>query len=155
MKRFSSNGRQPKTGSHRDAQPGLSVIAADMSIEGELRSTGVIRILGKVNGNLHVDGQVIVAQGGLVQGDIHAREAVIASEVQGSIVGDERVELLATALVRGDLTAPKLQVQEGGQVVGRLRVGGSQATRLELCTEEITFPTVGRAPRLEPVSAVG
>ena len=125
MSLFSSNGKngQPHSAPACSSVPGLSIIAADLRVEGELRSTGVVRIEGTVIGNLQIDGQVIVADGGLVEGDIDANESVIAGEVRGSIVSSERIELRATAMVRGNLSAPKLAVQEGGVVEGRLRVG--------------------------------
>jgi cytoskeletal protein CcmA (bactofilin family) len=125
MSLFSSNGKngQSQSAPACSNSPGLSIIAADMRVEGQLHSTGMVRIEGTVMGNLQVDGQVIVADGGLVEGDIDANESVIAGEVRGSIVSSERIELRATAMVRGNLSAPKLAVQEGGVVEGRLRVG--------------------------------
>ena len=122
---FSSNGKNGQSQSAPACQsfPGLSIIAADLRVEGQLRSTGIVRIEGTVIGNLQIDGQVIVADGGLVEGDIDANESVIAGEVRGSIVSSERIELRATAMVRGNLSAPRLAVQEGGVVEGRLRVG--------------------------------
>ena len=129
MARFFSDGKkgQRRLGPDLDGQAGLSVIAADLRIEGELHSTGVIRIEGTVKGELRVEGQVIVAKGALVEGDIYAKESLIAGVVRGSIEGAERVELHATAQVCGDLTSPKLVVHEGAVVEGRLRVGKPDA----------------------------
>ena len=98
------------------------------------------------------------SNGGLVEGNILARECVVAGDVQGSIEGEERVELHSTAIVRGDLTSPNLLVHEGGVLVGRLRVGKSAAHRREDRSE----PTQPRpisppraAPSLQEVAAAG
>ena len=43
-----------------------------------------------------------------------AREAVIGGRVHGSISGEERVEVQATAVVHGDIVTRRLLIQEGG-----------------------------------------
>ena len=148
---FSSNRNGERTQSlNGNGHPGESIIAPDLQIEGDLVSTGVIRIGGKVKGNLRVDGQVIVANGGLVEGNIHASESVVAGEVQGSIDG-ERIELDATAIVWGNLTSPKLMVHEGGVVMGRLRVGKSAAAQRDDRSEPLQLrPVRARPPSKRP-----
>jgi cytoskeletal protein CcmA (bactofilin family) len=59
------------------------------------------------------DDQVLVAKGGRVEGDVHAREAVLDGEVMGSVVAEERVEIQASAVIRGDIVTPRLMVHEG------------------------------------------
>jgi cytoskeletal protein CcmA (bactofilin family) len=136
----------------------VSIIAADLLIKGEVHSTGVVRIEGKVEGNLRVDGQVLVANGGLVEGNIVTKEALVAGEVRGSIVAQERVELHATARVRGDVTSPKLAVQEGGVIVGRLRVGEGERAVVQpgdLRSERPRLQATQPAPRLKTVTVGG
>jgi cytoskeletal protein CcmA (bactofilin family) len=67
--------------------------------------------------------QVLVAKGGLVEGDVVTREAIIGGEVRGSIQASERVELQTTSLVHGDIATHRLLVQEGGEINGVLRMG--------------------------------
>ncbi len=78
----------------------------------------------RAGGLLFVSGQVPIdpATGALIEGDIETREAVVAGEVAGSIRADERVELQATALVRGDITTPKIAILEGGKVTGAVNM---------------------------------
>ncbi len=103
MALFSSNGKEGdrRQKPDRNSEPGLSIIAADLEIEGALHSTGVIRIVGKVKGNVRVSGQVIVAKGGLVEGDIQATESLIAGEVRGSIQGGEAYRVTSHGLGPG------------------------------------------------------
>ena len=144
---FSSNRNGERTQSvERNGQLAESIVAPGMQVEGNLVASGVLRIGDRVKGNLRVDGQVIVAKGGLVEGTIHARESVVAGEVQGSIDGKERVELHATALVWGDLTSPKLMIHEGGVVTGRLRVGKSAAAQRDERSEPLQLRPVRARP---------
>ena len=103
-------------------QGGLSIVAKDMTIAGDLQAEGVIRIEGRVVGNVHAGDQVLISDGGIVEGDVVTREAVIAGRVHGCIHGEERVELQASAVVHGDITSRRLLIQEGGQVNGGVKM---------------------------------
>lgn len=104
------------------AQGGLSIVAKDLTIAGDLQAEGVVRIEGRVVGNVHAGDQVLISEGGIVEGDVVTREAVIAGRVHGCIHGEERIELQATAVVHGDITTRRLLIQEGGQVNGTMKM---------------------------------
>ncbi len=104
-------------------QPGLSVIAPGMRVEGELVTDGVVKIEGTVVGTVRAEQQVLVAKGGIVEGDIHTREAVLGGEVRGAILAHERVEVQATSVVHGDIATQRIVVHEGGEVNGHVRMG--------------------------------
>jgi cytoskeletal protein CcmA (bactofilin family) len=109
---------------------GLSIVAKDLTIAGDLQAAGVIRVEGRVIGNVHAGDQVLLSDGGVVEGDVVTREAVIGGRVHGCITADERVELQASAVVHGDITTQRLLIQEGGRVNGAVRmeqVGGAAA----------------------------
>ena len=122
----------PATGERRrprDLQGGLSIVAKDLTIAGDLQAEGVIRIEGRVVGNVHAGDQVLLCDGGIIEGDVVAREAVIGGRVHGSIAGEERVELQASAIVHGDILTRRLSIQEGGRVNGAVKMEGSEAGR--------------------------
>ena len=101
-------------------EPGLSVVAGGMAITGKLDTNGVVKVEGKVTGSVRAERQVLVAKGGLVDGDILTREAVIGGEVRGAIYADERVEVQASSQINGDITTKRIFLQEGGEVNGHL-----------------------------------
>jgi cytoskeletal protein CcmA (bactofilin family) len=112
-------------------QGGLSIVAKDLTIAGDLQAEGVVRIEGRVVGNVHAGDQVLISEGGIVEGDVITREAVIAGRVHGCIQGDERVELQASAVVHGDITTRRLLIQEGGQVNGGVKMESMNAVTIE------------------------
>lgn len=103
-------------------QPGLSIVAKDLTIAGDLQAEGVVRVEGRVIGSVHAGDQVLISEGGIVEGDVIAREVVVAGRVHGGINGEERVELQASAVVHGDISTRRLTVQEGGQVNGCVKM---------------------------------
>ncbi|NOT08705.1 MAG: polymer-forming cytoskeletal protein [Gemmatimonadales bacterium] len=104
------------------ATGGLSIVAKDLTIAGDLQAEGVIRIEGRVVGNVHAGDQVLLSEGGVIEGDVVTREAVIGGRVHGSITGAERVEVQASAVVHGDITTRRLLIQEGGTVNGAVKM---------------------------------
>lgn len=97
---------------------GLSIVAPDLVVTGDLESGGVIKVEGRVAGTVRADQQVLVAQGAVIDGDLHTREAVVGGTVHGSIHAHDRVEVQPHAVVEGDITTRNLLIQEGGRVNG-------------------------------------
>ena len=116
------NGPPAVAARRRQEAHGLSIVAPDLVVTGDLKADGVIRVEGQVSGNVEAGGQILLSEGGVIQGDLRTREAVIAGEVRGSITASERVEVQATASVEGDILTPRLLMQEGGRVNGAVRM---------------------------------
>lgn len=110
---------------------GLSIVAKDLTVTGDLEAAGVIRVEGRVLGNVQAGDQVLLSEGGTIEGNVLAREAVIGGEVRGSITATERVELQSQAIVEGDITTRRLLIQEGGRVNGEVRMEAAEAVRSE------------------------
>ena len=137
-----------RTAASPHREPGLSVIAPGMRVEGELVTDGVVKIEGTVVGTVRAEQQVLVAKGGLVEGDIHTREAVLGGEVRGAILAHERVEVQATSVVHGDIGTQRIVVHEGGEVNGHVKMGDprSLATNDEEDGDEGAVRELSRPP---------
>ena len=104
----------------------FSIIASDMTVIGDLETEGVVRVEGRVRGTVRVGAQVLVSQGAVIEGDLHTQEAVIAGQVSGAIHARERVELLATAMVAGDILTPRISIIEGARVTGEVKMDAAK-----------------------------
>ena len=121
------SGAPPATGNgpaqrRRTDSIAMSIIAPDMVVTGDLKAEGVVRIEGRVTGNVAAENQILLSQGGVIEGDLATREAVLAGEVHGTVAATERVEVQATAAVHGDIVTPRLLIQEGGRLNGGIRM---------------------------------
>lgn len=120
MALFSSSSGSNSTPRKRSEPTTLSIVASDLEISGHLETQGVVKVEGRVTGNISAGEQVLVAAGAVVEGDIATKEAVIGGIVQGAIEAAERVELLDTAVVTGNVVTARLLIHEGGQVNGEV-----------------------------------
>jgi cytoskeletal protein CcmA (bactofilin family) len=100
----------------------LSIIAAGMTVSGDIDSTGVVKVEGRVEGAIRSARQVLVGRQGVVRGDIETREAVIGGTVEGTISASERVEIQATASIQGDIVTRSIGIAEGGKINGSVRM---------------------------------
>ncbi len=106
----------------RGAASGYSVIDEVLTITGDIQTKGTIRVDGRVEGTLHRADTLIIGAGGTVVGNIEAREVVIGGTLHGNLTVTERVEVQATASVRGDIRAAAVQLLEGGAVHGHIAI---------------------------------
>ncbi len=96
-----------------------SIISPDMTIRGDLTGVGDLQIEGKVFGRIDV-GQLVVAEGGAVEGEIVAKTVRICGTMTGSIQAGS-VTLAATAKVQGDIHHEILAIEAGAQLEGQCR----------------------------------
>ena len=100
----------------------LSIIANGMRIVGDIESSGVIKVDGRIDGSVTHARQVLLGRGATVKGNVHADEVVIGGTVDGGIRAGERLELQATAVVTGDIETKSIVVLEGAHINGSVRM---------------------------------
>jgi cytoskeletal protein CcmA (bactofilin family) len=103
-----------------------SLIAAEITITGTIVGTGHVRIAGKFEGDVHIEGNLTIEQGAKLTGGIRADSVAIAGEVEGNIENASKVELLSTGVLEGDLKAGTLTVAAGSRMRGRVEFGWSE-----------------------------
>jgi cytoskeletal protein CcmA (bactofilin family) len=101
---------------------GYSVIDAHLSIQGDIATDGTVRVDGRIDGTLHRADTLIIGAGGVLIGNIEAREVVVGGELTGDLSVRGRVEIQKTATVRGDIRAAAVGLEEGGTVHGHVIV---------------------------------
>ena len=96
-----------------------TIIGRGCECFGDFASNGSMRMDGVVNGDLNVNGTIIIGATGLVNGNIFAKAAIIGGQVLGNVEAPEKVELIATAQVFGDVTTGVLVIDEKAIFQGR------------------------------------
>jgi cytoskeletal protein CcmA (bactofilin family) len=92
-----------------------SVIGPGLNVKGEIHSRGTLRVDGNVEGKISADASVVIGEKGVVKADIIAGHVIIGGTVHGKITGREKVEILSTGRLYGDVStkAAKFVVSEG------------------------------------------
>jgi len=102
----------------------ITMIGEGTTFDGTLQAESDVRISGRVMGKVDVSGKVIVAQEGIIEGEIKAASLDVAGRIHGGIDVSERVVLKSSAEVDGDIHTGRLVVEEGAVFNGQCRTGG-------------------------------
>lgn len=107
----------------RQSEGKESLIASDISIEGKIEGAGHIRIAGRFKGDVHVQGDLTIEHGAKLNGGVRARKVIVAGELEGNIDSAQRVELLESGVILGDIKAGTIIVAAGSRMRGQVEFG--------------------------------
>ena len=104
-----------------------SVIGSDVEIIGTIKSSGTVRLDGKLDGELVCGGNAILGKSAQVKGNVSATSVSIEGKINGNLLAKDKIEMKATATVNGDIKARRLSVEDGVTFVGRSEVNPNAA----------------------------
>ena len=140
-----------------DNQEFPTVLGADAVFKGELTFEKGMRLLGKFEGQITStsDGQLMVAEGANLNGDVKASAIRIDGHMKGNVTATSKVQLAASARLEGDLQTNRLEVAEGAVLIGRCVVGvtadGREVRDVKQASRPAESVPVSR-PRAEPAT---
>ncbi len=95
-----------------------SIIGPNAYFKGDIQSDSGARVDGVFEGSIDVTGNLIVGESAKIVADIKANNISVAGAVKGNISGN-RVEILETGRVWGDLKVNSLLLNEGAYLRGQ------------------------------------
>ena len=125
-----------------------SILPRAMRFDGDIECDADFVVLGTVVGELVIEGALVVEEGGTVVGPARARTIVIRGTFRGDATARESVRIESSAKLEGDAIAPKVQVQEGARIRGRIEPvhdGAPRVVRAKRAKAVRAFP-VAKAP---------
>jgi len=100
-----------------------TTLGSDTVFKGQLQFEKGVRLLGKFDGEINSEGQLLIADGATLTGDVKAGAIRIDGQVKGNLNAATKVQLSASARLEGDLQTARLEVAEGAVLIGRCVVG--------------------------------
>ena len=98
-----------------------TIIGEGYTFTGELSGASIIRIEGKIIGNVRVESGVVLGENGVIEGDIFTKSAIIYGTVTGNVEAGQ-LEIKRTGRIAGDITTNNLEIELGAQYNGRLNM---------------------------------
>ncbi len=124
------------------------VIGEGSVFEGRFHVNGSILIEGKFEGDIKTEEQLVVGPTGKVKTDIYARKVIISGTLIGNIIATEEVNLLASGKVLGNITTPKLTVEDGVVTEGKVTITSGSSDAFGEETEQI-FASMSKSGKKE------
>ncbi len=103
----------------------MATIGQSIVFKGELTGDEDLEIDGRVEGTVDLKNhQLTIGANGNLKAEVTAKSIIVIGKVIGNLVAAERIEIQATGIVDGDVRAPRLNVQEGAVLNGRIDMSG-------------------------------
>jgi cytoskeletal protein CcmA (bactofilin family) len=135
----------PARGPGRDpAERRTLVVGHGISLQGTVQDAERLVVEGTVEATMIHATELSIAPGGVFKGEVEIEDAEIAGTIDGTLTARGSLIVRASGKVLGTARCRRLQVEDGGQITGRM----------EMLTEAAGEARVGvprEIPRVEPV----
>jgi cytoskeletal protein CcmA (bactofilin family) len=100
-----------------------AVIGRSIQINGDVRGDEDLRIEGDISGTVQLkNSNLTIGKEGKVRADVYARSVTVYGTTEGDLYATERVNVHVNAQVRGNITAPKVGIEEGAKFKGSIEM---------------------------------
>lgn len=104
-----------------------TLIAEGCRVTGDLETAGPLVVFGTVQGDGYVGGALKMTAKSQWQGEVRARQAVIAGTIIGRISVEEKLEIGASAVIRAQVSARSIAIAKGAVIEGPVTVTSGEA----------------------------
>src|SRR3954453_4093981 len=111
-----------------DAQPSFNgtFLGPNVTVDGTVSGSESVLIEGTVRGKINLTGDLRIGTKARVHATVHAKNVTVEGRLNGDVSADDRVELVASATVDGNIKAPKIVVAEGAKFRGAVDMGSAR-----------------------------
>jgi len=102
-----------------------TVIGPTTNFNGTVQNDGGLRVDGVFEGSVETGGNFIIGEEAKVMADVVAYNVSVAGSIKGNVKAN-RVEILSTGRVWGDITVKSFLVDEGGFICGEIVMEGAE-----------------------------
>ena len=99
-----------------------TVVGPETRIAGPLSGKDDLEVHGTVDGPVHGEASVTIAAGARIGGEVRGRDVIVGGELAHPVYASGTVRLLATAVLTGDIEAPRVAIDEGAVFDGQIRM---------------------------------
>ena len=106
------------------------VVGRGISVQGTVQDAERLVVEGTVEAAM-INGlvELSIAHGGVFKGEVEVDEAEIAGTIDGTLVARHALIVRASGRVLGTARCRRLQVEDGGQITGRIEMLGDAASQ--------------------------
>ena len=90
-----------------------STICEEVNLSGLLKFSGKVIFKGKYTGRIESQGDLIIAHGAYVEGEIQSKNLIIEGKVKGNCLATEQFELTSTSSLIGNIRAKSITIADG------------------------------------------
>jgi cytoskeletal protein CcmA (bactofilin family) len=104
----------------------FTFLGRGVEFKGVATFDGTVRIDGHFEGEIHAKSTLVLGEHAMIKGLITAGTLVCGGKVHGNITGTDKVQLLKTAVLVGDVRTPLFSMEEGAHFQGLCDMGADK-----------------------------
>lgn len=97
----------------------INIITSGTVIKGDITASGDFRLDGTLEGNIQLNGKLVIGDSGVINGNVLCMNANIIGTVNGNLSVKELLSLHSSARVKGDILINKLSIEPGAIFTGK------------------------------------
>ncbi|MFV0506610.1 MAG: polymer-forming cytoskeletal protein [Bacteroidales bacterium] len=95
-------------------------------IVGDITSTGDFRIDGEVEGNIVIEGRLVIGQDGVVRGQVKCKNLETYGQLEGQLLVADLLCIRASGKIIGEITTSKISIEQGAILDGKCSMRGNR-----------------------------
>ncbi len=104
----------------------FTLLAKDVDFKGVVNFDGTVRVDGRVEGEIHTTGTLIVGEHAVIKGVVSAGVLMNSGKINGTITAVEKIQILKPGVLVGDIRTPMIAIEEGSHFHGMCDMGLQQ-----------------------------
>jgi len=113
----------PRSSSSAAVSRDAAVIGPSIHIDGDVRGEEDLLIEGEVSGTVQLkNNSLTIGPQGKVTADVYAHSIYVDGYLEGDLFGSERVHIRKSATVKGNVTSPRVSVEDGAKFKGAIEM---------------------------------
>ncbi|NBC23531.1 MAG: polymer-forming cytoskeletal protein [Gammaproteobacteria bacterium] len=118
-----STGAPAARPAHAGGSGEMAVIGRSIRIDGDLQGEEDLRIEGRVTGTVKlVNNSLTIGKEGEIHADVYAKTITVDGVMEGDLFGAEQVAIRRNARVKGNITAPRVSLEDGAHFKGSIEM---------------------------------
>jgi cytoskeletal protein CcmA (bactofilin family) len=99
-----------------------TIIGSGTSVSGDIESGGFTRVDGNIRGDVNAQGRLVIGEKARLKSNVSGTFVTVGGVVFGNVLASERLVILTTGLIMGDVITRRIQADDGCLVHGRILV---------------------------------
>lgn len=104
----------------------FTFLGRGVDFKGVISFEGTVRIDGRLEGEIRTKGMLVVGEHAVIKGSITAGTLISGGKINANVTANQKVQLLKSAVLIGDVRAPIFSMEEGAHFHGSCDMGANK-----------------------------
>lgn len=101
----------------------FTFLGKGVDFKGVVNFDGTVRIDGRLEGEIHTTGTLIVGEHAVIKGIISAGTLITSGKINGTVTATETIQILKPGVLIGDIRTPAISIEDGAHFHGMCDMG--------------------------------